>query len=151
MFTVNGKHYKNKPVIINTGDQQVTINLDNVPSKIIREVNFSIKAYPRPNRETQQIYINGVYFMSFPSRVETEDPDNILGSQAIELITYLYERGLNLNDIKTQLDKIVNKNIKRRLINPRLKALKKQRETEREIQRLTNLINKNKKWLNDIT
>lgn len=131
MFTVNGKHYKNKPVIINTGDQQVTVNLDNIPNKKIRQVGFSIKAYPRPNRETQQIYINGVYYMSFPSRVYTNDPDNILGSQAIDLITYLYERGVNLNQIKRELDRVVNKNIKRRLVDPRLKLERKRREAQK--------------------
>lgn len=120
-----------RQVIINTGDQRVTVNLDNIPNKKIRQVGFSIKAYPRPNRETQQIYINGVYYMSFPSRVYTNDPDNILGSQAIDLITYLYERGVNLNQIKRELDRVVNKNIKRRLVDPRLKLERKRREAQR--------------------
>ena len=120
-----------RQVIINTGDQRVTVHLDNIPNKKIRQVGFSIKAYPRPNRETQQIYINGVYYMSFPSRVYTNDPDNILGSQAIDLITYLYERGVNLNQIKKELDRVVNKNIKRRLVDPRLKLERKRREAQR--------------------
>lgn len=120
-----------RQVIINTGDQRVTVNLDNIPNKKIRQVGFSIKAYPRPNRETQQIYINGVYYMSFPSRVYTNDPDNILGSQAIDLITYLYERGVNLNQIKRELDRVVNKNIKRRLVDPRLKLERKRREAQK--------------------
>lgn len=124
----------NKPKIItvNTGDQKVSINLSNVPNKKIREVGFTIKAYPRPNRETQQIYINGAYFMSFPSRVYTgNDPNNILGSQAIELITYLYERGYNLTVIKKELNRIINKRIKRRLVNPKLKQQKKIRELQK--------------------
>jgi len=121
-----------KIVTINTGDQKVNIDLSKVPNKKIRQVGFSIKAYPRPNRETQQIYINGAYYMSFPSRVYTgNDPNNILGGQAIELITYLYERGYNLNQIKQILDSIVNKNIKRRLVNPRLIQQKKKRELEK--------------------
>lgn len=44
-----------KRVIINTGDQKLTINLNGVFNKKIWQVGFSIKAYPRPNRETQQI------------------------------------------------------------------------------------------------
>ena len=93
--------YYPKVITIDTGDQKEKIDLSNIPNKKVRPVGFSIKAYPRPNRETQQIYINGVYFMSFPSRVYTgNDPNNILGSQAIEIITYLYERGYNLKVIK---------------------------------------------------
>lgn len=126
-------------VIINTGDQKLTINLNGVPNKKIRQVGFSIKAYPRPNRETQQIYINGVYFMSFPSRVYSNDPDNILGSQAIDLITYLYERGVNLNQIKEELDRLVNKNIKRRLVNPKLKQQRRLRQMQELESTLTSL------------
>lgn len=126
-----------RQVIVNTGDQRVTINLESVPYRKIRQVGFSIKAYPRPYRETQQIYINGKYFMSFPSRVETGDPDNILGSQAIDLITYLYERGVNLNQIKKELDRVVNKNIKRRIVSPRLKLERRQRQLQ-ELERQYN-------------
>ena len=130
----------NKTISISTGDQKVNLDLSNVPNKKVREVGFNIKAYPRPNRETQQIYINGVYFMSFPSRVYTgNDPNNFLGCQAVDLITYLYERGYNLNQIKQILDKTVNKNIKRRLVNPTLKKEKKLRDLQR-------LIDKARKW-----
>lgn len=136
MYILNSKEYQRKPFIINTGDQRLVINLDSVPNIIIRQVNFSIKAYPRPNRETQQIYINGRYYMSFPSRVVNgQDPNNILGSQAIELITYLYERGYNLKTIKNELDNIINKQIKRRLVNPEL--ILKQRE--RQLNKLNNM------------
>ena len=128
-----------KTITIDTGDQKVKLNLSNLPNKKLREVGFSIKAYPRPNRETQQIYINGVYYMSFPSRVYTgNDPNNILGGQAIEIITYLYERGYNLNQIKKIIDKSVNKQIKRRLVDPTLKRQKK----TMDLQRLLDKINK---------
>lgn len=126
-------------ITINTGDQKVNINL-NIPNKKVREVGFSIKAYPRPNRETQQIYINGVYYMSFPSRVYTNDPNNFLGDQAIFLITYLYERGYNLNQIKQVIDKSVNKNIKRRLVDPQLKQQKRQRELQILDKKLNNIL-----------
>ena len=132
--------YYPKKITIDTGDQRVILDLSNIPNKKYREVGFSIKTYPRPNRETQQIYINGVYFMSFPSRVYTgNDPNNILGGQAIELITYLYERGYNLKQIKQILDKTVNKKIKRRLVNPQLKREKKLRDLQRLINKFERL------------
>lgn len=141
MYTYKGRQYQSKPFIINTGDQEVIVNLDNIPNTKVRDVNFSIKAYPRPNRETQQIYINGAYYMSFPSRLANgQDPNNILGSQAVELITYLYERGVNLNDIKKELDRVVNKNIKRRLVNPRFIHAKRLREYKKLDDKLNNFL-----------
>lgn len=79
--------------------------------------------------------------MSFPSRVYTgNDPNNFLGDQAIFLITYLYERGYNLNQIKQVIDKSVNKNIKRRLVDPQLKQQKRQRELQKLNKKVNNLL-----------
>lgn len=88
-----------------------------VPKRTVREVYFNIKAYPRPNRNTQQIYIDNKYFMSLPSRVYeagfNRDVNNKLGQIFIELIKELYTRGVNLNNIRDFLEGLINKNVKR--------------------------------------
>ena len=91
-----------------------------IPKDIVRDVNFTVKAYPRPNRNTQQIFINNVYFMSLPSRVHHEgvnrDSTNKLGEIFIKFIVILYQRGVSLKDIKKVLNETINKNIKRHYV-----------------------------------
>ena len=104
--------------------QNITFTIG-VPNRRVREVYFNIKAYPRPKRNTQQIFINNVYFMSLPSRVfeagYNKDTTNKLGQLFIELITELYKRGVNLNQIKELLNEGINDNCKRCFVNPHLK------------------------------
>lgn len=102
---------------IDIGNQIITrqITLNN---KIIRNPINNIKAYKRPQRNTQQIYINNKYFMSVVAR--QNDYKNQIGNEFINLIQALYIRGTNLKDIKRFIEKHINKYVKRVYVNPEL-------------------------------
>jgi len=102
---------------IDIGNQIITrqITLNN---KIIRNPINNIKAYKRPHRNTQQIYINNKYFMSVVAR--QNDYKNQIGNEFINLIQALYIRGTNLKDIKRFIEKHINKYVKRVYVNPEL-------------------------------
>ena len=102
---------------IDIGNQIITrqITLNN---KIIRNPINNIKAYKRPQRNTQQIYINNKYFMSVVAR--QNDYKNQIGNEFINLIQALYIRGTNLKDIKRFIETHINKYVKRVYVNPEL-------------------------------
>lgn len=102
---------------IDIGNQIITrqITLNN---KIIRNQINNIKAYKRPQRNTQQIYINNKYFMSVVAR--QNDYKNQIGNEFINLIQALYTRGTNLKDIKRFIEKHINKYVKRVYVNQKL-------------------------------
>ena len=102
---------------IDIGNQIINYNFE-LPNKIIRNEINNIKAYKRPNRNTQQIYINNKYFLSVVSR--QYDYNNIIGQEFIKLINQMYKRGINLNKIKKTITQTINKDVKRIYVNPKL-------------------------------
>lgn len=102
---------------IDIGNQIINYNFE-LPNQIIRNEINNIKAYKRPNRNTQQIYINNKYFLSVVSR--QYDYNNIIGQEFIKLINQMYIRGVNLNKIKKTITQTINKDVKRVYVNPKL-------------------------------
>lgn len=113
---------------IDIGNQIITrqITLNN---KIIRNPINNIKAYKRPQRNTQQIYINNKYFMSVVAR--QTDYKNQIGNEFINLIQALYIRGTNLKDIKRFIETHINKYVKRVYVNPELILNKLKRDIKK--------------------
>lgn len=113
---------------IDIGNQIITrqITLNN---KIIRNPINNIKAYKRPQRNTQQIYINNKYFMSVVAR--QNDYKNQIGNEFINLIQALYIRGTNLKDIKRFIETHINKYVKRVYVNPELIINKLKRDIKK--------------------